>query len=571
MKQYFIYQILIYPVIAIFLVACANQQPPEGGPIDRTTPEIVSTYPDSSTMRNFSDNKIQLEFDRYVNERSVEEAIFISPYIGTLEFNWSGKELEITFSEKLRHNTTYVMNIGTDVEDLNKNRMTHAFTLAFSTGKEIDRGAIEGRVYPRNNGDAISGIMIFAYRLDGLNPDTLNPIIVKPDFITQTGKNGDFFLHHIPFGSYRIFGVRDEYRNLVYDREIDEYGVPSGIINITHSDSLKTGVLMKLAKEDTTGPRLVKVMAMNRNYILAGFSESINPASITLSSFSAIDTVDQKPLELLIVYPSPADLTSFFIVTQKQDSGREYRLSVHGITDSVGNKINPLANTLLFRSSLQSDTLGPRIVSVSIKDSAQAIDLQPVLTMTFSDALSKSDSLNWLNLFDNNKQLVLVEKKWISDVVISLRPEKQLMSRMWYTLRAELREVHDWAGRVCRDSTKSWRFETLDIEDLSSVEGIVIDKNKIDTAGHLYITAVQIGEKNPKQYIAAADATGNFLFPQIAEGRYVFQSFRDRNNNGKYDSGRPFPFIYSERFSSYSDTLKVRARWPLEGVKIEMK
>jgi hypothetical protein len=71
--------------------------------------------------------------------------------------------------------------------------------------------------------------------------------------------------------------------------------------------------------------------------------------------------------------------------------------------------------------------------------------------------------------------------------------------------------------------------------------------------------------------MAAADAMGYFLFPQIAEGRYVFQSFRDRNNNGIYDSGKPFPFIYSERFSSYSDTLKIRARWPLEGLKIEMK
>ena len=146
MKHIVICHIIIFSIVALFLAGCANQQPPEGGPVDRTTPEIISTYPDSSSIRNFSDNKIRLEFDRYVNERSVEEAIFISPYIGTPEFDWSGKELEITFPEKLRHNITYVVNIGTDVEDLNKNRMARAFTLAFSTGKEIDRGAIEGSV-----------------------------------------------------------------------------------------------------------------------------------------------------------------------------------------------------------------------------------------------------------------------------------------------------------------------------------------------------------------------------------------------------------------------------------------
>lgn len=571
MKQGFMYYIMMLYGAALFLAGCANQQPPEGGPIDRTMPEIVSTYPDSSSMRNFNDTKIRLKFDRYVNERSVEEAIFISPYIGTLEFNWSGKELEILFSEKLRSNTTYVMNVGTDVVDLNNNRMAQAFTLAFSTGRELDRGVIEGRVYPRNNGDAVSGIMIFAYRLNGLNPDTLNPIIEKPDFITQAGKNGDFFLRHIPFGSYRVFAIRDEYRNLIYDREVDEYGVPSGIINISASDSLTKDILMKLAKEDTTGPRLVKVTAPDRNHILAEFSESINPASVSLSSFSVTDTLDRKPLNLFAVYPSPAASNSLFAVTQKQDSGRVFCLTVQGVTDSAKNKINQLANTLLFGSSLKADSLGPQVTTVSVKDSALAVELQPVLTMIFSDACAQSTSLDFVNLFDNNKQYVPVEKKWISDAVVSIRPENELSNRTWYTLRAELKRVHNWAGRACRDSTKSWHFETLDIEDLSSVEGIVLDENKIDTAGHIYITAVQIGENTPKHYIAAADATGKFFFPQIAEGRYVFQSFRDRNNNGTYDSGKPFPFIYSERFSSFSDTLKIRSRWPLEGLKIEMK
>jgi len=562
---------IIIILSAGWLAGCANQQPPEGGPMDRTTPEIISTYPDSSSRLNFSGRTLRLEFDRYMNERSVEEAIFISPFIGTLEYNWSGKELEIRFSEKLRSNTTYIMNIGTDAEDLNKNRMAQAFTLAFSTGNVIDHGAIEGRVFPRNRGDALSGIMIFAYRLDGLNPDTLNPTALKPDFITQTGKNGDFFLHYIPFGRYRVFAVRDEYRNLVYDRETDEYGVPPGVINVSSSDSITTGVLMKLAKEDTTGPRLVKVTAQNQNHILAEFSESIDPVSVVLSSFSAVDTVDRKPLVFSLVYPSPSNSGSFYLITQKQDSGRVFRLSVQDVTDSIGNKINRLANTLLFRSSLKVDTLGVRLTSVSIKDSVQSMDLQPVFTLTFSDALEKLDSLDWLNIVDNNKQPVPSDKKRISDVMISIRPGNELLSHAWYTLRAELRRVHDRSGRVCHDSTKSWRFETLDVDDLSSVEGNVVDENTIDTAGRLFVTALQIEEKIPKQYMIQADATGNFLFPQIAEGRYVFQSFRDRNNNGKYDSGKPFPFVPSERFSQFTDTLKVRARWPLEGVKITIK
>jgi hypothetical protein len=559
-------------ISVIMLLGCANQQPPEGGPVDMTTPVIISIYPDSNKL-NFNDNKLRLEFDRYVEERTLEESIFISPYVGTLEFDWSGTEVEITFPEKLRRNTTYVVNIGTDVRDRfrGQTHMAKAYTLAFSTGPDIDRGGIEGLVFPKEKSDAAAGVMIFAYQLDALNPDTLNPVTAKPDFITQTGKSGDFFLHHIPFGSYRIFAIRDEYRNLVYDREVDEYGVPSNIIHISQSDTLAAGVLMQLAKEDTSGPRLVKASAPDRNHVIAEFSESLHPSSIALTSFIVADTVDRKPLELKAVYPNPSTPKTIIAVTQKQDSAKTYFFYVQRVTDSVGNKINPLANSLTFQGSPKANTIGTRLIAVSIKDSTQNIDLQPVLTLTFSDALAKTTSLDFVTILDNNKQQVAVEKKRLSDVLVSIEPKQELSSKTWYSLRAELRELHDWKDSTCKDSTKVWRFETLDIEDMSSIEGTVVDLNTTDTVGHLYVTAFEIGKRNPNYYIEPADATGKFVFPIVMEGHYVFQAFRDRNKNGMYDSGKPFPFTFSERLSPLSDTLKVRARWPLEGVKIQMK
>jgi hypothetical protein len=572
MKHYSVSFLITISIVTIALWGCANQQPPEGGPVDMTAPVIISIYPDSNKL-NFSDNKLRIEFDRYVDERTFEESIFISPYVGTLEFDWSGTEVEIIFSEKLRRNTTYVVNIGTDVKDRFRGqaRMAKAYTLAFSTGPEIDRGGIEGLVFPNTKSDAAAGVMIFAYQLDALNPDTLNPVTAKPDFITQTGKSGDFFLHHIPFGSYRLFAIRDEYRNLVYDREVDEYGVPSNIIHISQSDTLAAGVLMQLAKEDTSGPRLIKASALDRNHVIAEFSESLHPSSITLASFIVADTVDRKPLEIIAVYPDPFKPKSIITVTQKQDSAKTYYFYVQSVTDSIGNKVNPLANSFTFKGSPKADTIGPRLVAVSIKDSTQNIDLRPVFTLTFSNALAKTTTLDFVTMLNNNKQQITVEKKRLSDVLVSIKPEKMLLNMTWYALRADLRQLHDWKDSACKDSTKVWRFETLDIEDMSSVEGTVVDLNFIDTSGHLYVTAFEIGKKNPNYYIEPTDATGKFIFPIVAEGHYVFQAFRDRNKNGMYDSGKPFPFIFSERLSPFSDTLKVRARWPLEGVKIQVK
>jgi hypothetical protein len=561
------------PIVTCALWGCANQQPPDGGPVDMTPPMIVSTYPDSSSRLNFNDTKLRIAFDRYVDERSFEESIFISPYLGNLEFDWSGSEVEITFSEKLRSKTTYVVNIGTDIKDRFRGQMnmTKAYTLAFSTGSEIDRGGIEGVVYPIHNSEGASGVMIFAYKLDAMNPDTLNPMTDKPDFITQTGKGGDFFLHYIPFGSYRIFAVRDEYRNLVYDREADEYGVPSNLIRVTNKDTLITGILMQLVKEDTSGPRLIKVVALDRNHINAEFSESIRPSSISLSSWTVTDTLNRTPLQVVSIYPAPTVPKLIVAVTQKQDSAKGYSLYVQSLTDSAGNVINPLANMSVFEGSAKKDTVGPRLADVTIKDSMLNVGLQPVITFTFSSALAQQTSLDFVSMFDHNRQPIAVEKKRLSEVLISVEPRHELLPKTWYTLRAELHGLRDWKDSTCRDSTKEWRFETLDIEDMSSVEGMVLDSNMSDSEGRLYVNAIQVEGNDHNQYSADVDAMNHFIFPLVEEGRYVFQAFRDRNHNGRYDSGKPFPFAFSERLSPRSDTLKVRARWPLEGVRILMK
>ena len=62
-----------------------------------------------------------------------------------------------------------------------------------------------------------------------------------------------------------------------------------------------------------------------------------------------------------------------------------------------------------------------------------------------------------------------------------------------------------------------------------------------------------------------------FLFPLLAEGEYRLKAFQDVDGTGVFNSGKPFPFAPAERFAEYRDSIKVRARWPIEGVLIKMK
>jgi hypothetical protein len=569
-------KILAASVVAAFAAGCANQKPPSGGPVDFSPPEIVRTEPQNKATF-FHNRSITFKFNKYVDQRSAQESIFISPYVGQPEYNWSGKEVEIRFPELLRSNTTYVVNVGTDVVDLNNtNRMAHAFTLAFSTGSTIDSAAIEGYVLPSFQKESLSGIMIFAYRLDNLDAAALDPRKQHPDFITQTGTRGDFSLHHIPVGSYRIMAVKDEYRNLLYDPETDEYALWNSDIRLTPADTLCSGLVLQLAKEDTTGPRLIKAGASDCRHLSAEFSESLMPETYTKNSFTIIDTLSRASLKIHLAYPEAEKLSVVHFITDLQDSAKTYRLFVRDACDSSGNRMNALACSMPFGGSGKADTVVFHVTSFPLKDSALAVPLDGPFVFGFSDAVQASTAEQNLHLFSAAKEDIPLEWKWFSADAAALTPKQKLQSASWYVLRGEFRSLKNWNGKTCKDSTREIHFQTLDEYDLSSIDGTVTDGTVVNGtaakksgSGRYIVTAFRIGSGAAKISTAVADENGNFLIQGLEEGRYVLQAYRDTNNNRRFNPGRPFPFIPAEPISAFSDTLRLRARWPLEGVKLK--
>ena len=113
-------------------------------------------------------------------------------------------------------------------------------------------------------------------------------------------------------------------------------------------------------------------------------------------------------------------------------------------------------------------------------------------------------------------------------------------------------------------------FKTADPEQLSSIEGILVDADS--TLPDRYIVVAEKSREKMKMPIYVATHRGEkFLLAQLGGGEYRLKVFQDLNNTGIYSSGRPFPYIPAERFAVYQDSVKVRARWPVEGVLIKMK
>lgn len=90
----------------ILISGCANQLPPSGGEPDTTPPQVLELFPPNGTT-NFHENYFEMTFSEYVDKRSVQDAIFISPALKkTLVYDWSGKTLTVYFQDTLKQNTT---------------------------------------------------------------------------------------------------------------------------------------------------------------------------------------------------------------------------------------------------------------------------------------------------------------------------------------------------------------------------------------------------------------------------------------------------------------------------------
>jgi hypothetical protein len=550
-------------LLALVLAGCAGQVAPSGGPPDTIPPKIVTTDPDTNAIR-VTQRTITLEFSEYVDRRSVQDAIFISPSLGELEYDWSGQEVTIRFEDSLRHNTTYVVSVGTDVRDLRAgNRMASAFTLAFSTGDSIDRGSVSGKVF----GEKPEGVMIFAYRLDDVRVDTLNPSHTEPYYMTQTGKNGSFSLVHMRLGRYRLFAVNDEYRNLLYDRQVDQFGVLRGDLQLTASDTSLSKYWFRMSREDTARPFLASAKALDSRRILLRLSEPVDSASVMHSSIQITDTVKGNPVRPVASFIDPEHPTSLVIYTAAPlDSPAVYRVRLAGLADTVGNVLDDQAGVGVFEGIAAPDTVKRTAQVQGLRDSTKgvAVDYRP--EVLFSVPVEGSGLVSRCSLLDSLGRPVWSEIVRRSPVSIQLLPRVEFRSRSWYTLRIRLDSLKDILGKSYPDTTVTLRFQTVDLRSMGSLSGVVVDENP--DSGNVVITATRIDPAPRTSVRQSLPRPGPFAFDRLPEGKYTLEGFRDTDGSGKYSAGRPFPFLASERFTASTDTIRVRARWKVEGATL---
>ncbi len=549
---------LLIILSSIFVFACAKQVPPSGGPVDKTPPTVIATNPINGTT-NFKGDELSITFSEYVDRNSIRSAIFISPYIKNINYDWDGRSVTILLNDTLKSNTTYSVIVGTEIKDLNnKNSMAEPYAFSFSTGSKIDKGEISGVVFNKKP----IGTKIFLYKV--FNEENINPSIVKPDYIAVAGEKGNFVVTGLANGIYKAFAVSDNNSNLLWDSSDERIGIPFKPIVLSDSLNRFSNLNFRLTLFDTTKPNLVEAIMTDKNHILAQFSKRIDSSKISSTNFAIIDSTNDKIYPILYAYNKIGKGNKILLEfnSELSDSAKLYLLT-NGINDYFGNVSD--SETVEFFNNEKADTLNPKVDKLLLPYDRKIPYIAPHFIVRFSEGIC-SDSLESSIFFSGaDKRELPVKIKKINDAEFSVGIKAKLAPNQNYTLRVLQSNICDAAGN---HGDSSFVKKTKTINDLAfvSVSGRVINANS-NVASYVLLESLD-GKANLK---IKADEKGEYKFNQVLPNDYFVWAFSDLNGNGKYDFGMVEPFAYSEPFTFRSDTLSVKKRWPVKNVNINFK
>lgn len=316
------------------LAACAQIEPPSGGPEDRTPPQLVVSRPDTNAVAPGWSGPVVLVFDERVSERGVDQAVEVSPRTSSVVVRHSGDELHVRLREGWRPGIIYHVTVLPVLRDLFGNPVTEPIRLVFSTGPEIPETRAVGQVIDRTTGRAAAEIRVEAVRI----ADSLV-------YATATDTAGRFVITDVPTGEYVVRAFDDLNRN----RRLDEFEASdSAAVEIVADDSAVAR--LSVVPPDSTAPRLTSAEIEGRTLEIE-FDDLLDPAQdVPTASVTLTDPAGgsvpiarigvgrlSEPEDTAAVEVAPART---LIVELAEDAelqpGAEYTVSVRNVRNLVG-------------------------------------------------------------------------------------------------------------------------------------------------------------------------------------------------------------------------------------------
>jgi hypothetical protein len=180
--------------------------PPTGGPRDSLPPKLILQTPDNNSTQ-FSGNKIVLGFNEFIEVKDLRQNLVVSP-VPKVDpfFDTKLKTITIKWKDTLQPNTTYSLEFGKAIRDINEGNILKNFTYTFSTGAYLDSLHFSGKIILAANGKTDSSLIAMLYT----KMDDSAVIKDRPRYVTRCDTAGNFMFNHLPAGSYALYGLKDD-------------------------------------------------------------------------------------------------------------------------------------------------------------------------------------------------------------------------------------------------------------------------------------------------------------------------------------------------------------------------
>jgi len=302
--------LLLFPAFCLtFLIfGCANRQLPQGGPKDVTPPKLLKASPPNMT-RNFKAKVIQMDFDEFFKLTGQYTEITMSPTPAKQpEYLVRKKSLYITLKDTLEKNTTYVINFGKAISDVNAGNVLKNFTYVFGTGIHIDSLSISGTVINNQTQERErdATVMLFTLKQDSLLFGKK-----KPTVFTTTDSAGHFSLNNLHPDNYRLYALKEAAPNKIYDNDEELIGFNTKTIHLTTDTA---DIQLKLFKQTPEKFRLPYRQFASDGSMLFTFNRPLDNPSVYIHYPQGFDSKKivfiSKTKDTAIVYNRNMDFDS---------------------------------------------------------------------------------------------------------------------------------------------------------------------------------------------------------------------------------------------------------------------
>lgn len=549
----------------MFSHSCANTTtPPSGGDKDTIPPVITNIYPLPGTVNVPTHNtQIVITFNEYVTVKDAK-GIFLSPPLEkSPRYKIRGKSVVVYFESDLEPNTTYTLDLTNAIADNNEGNMYPGYTLAFSTGDALDTMAITGVVRDCSTLKPVKGATVMLYK------DLADSAVFKhrPDAAVKTDDWGFFSIRNIADTLYRIYAVKDESSNNIYDPDNDLIAFCDSVIRPTIVVSDNLPELMKYDMKDT-----LHCMARKAEHELVLFRERPSKQLIvnkvrtkTRSAYITFMAPDAM-IDSMWVRGVPANrlITQFNIqhdslelwINDRRRQPDTLHLYVDYMkTDSAG-VLKPFTEHI----ALAQEKNGSK--SKSSRRDIKHEDTTCVMTVTAEPETIEQ------NGFGIEFAYPIINEQFDSLSLISINPRQQ-ESRMKFTVTRDTLNLRKYvlmpegklmSGYEYRLKIPYRRFRDINgfYNDSSEVKVSLPKDDKLSTltldmtgVGHKYIVDL-LNEKRDKvlrSYIIENDR--KLLFPYLKAGKYSIRITEDVNRNGMVDTGNLLEHRQPEKVMFY--------------------